>query len=93
MTDARTGKQYIVLETSTLNFDENIATCARYNAILPEPKTEEENNFLDSLDAETFPLGRKFIVNIDGQSLSLFPFATKLKQIGGDYTPSWLTLR
>jgi len=57
VTDATTGKQYTVLETSTLDFDENTQTCASYNAILPEPRTEEENNFLDSLNAQTFPLG------------------------------------
>ena len=57
MTDDATGKQYTVLETSTLNFDENTQTCASYNAILPEPRTEEENDFLNSLDAQLFPLG------------------------------------
>ena len=57
VTDDATGKQYTVLETSTLNFEQNKATCASYNAILPEPRTEEENNFLDSLNAQTFPLG------------------------------------
>ena len=57
VTDDATGKQYIVLETSTLNFDQNKETCASYNAILPEPRTEEENDFLNSLDAQLFPLG------------------------------------
>ena len=57
VTDAKTGKQYTVLETSTFNFDHNKGLCASYNAMLPEPKSEEENNFLDSLNAQTFPLG------------------------------------
>ena len=57
MTDDATGKQYTVLETSTLNFEQNKATCASYNAILPEPRTEGENEFLDSLNAQLFPLG------------------------------------
>ena len=57
MTDDATGKQYTVLETSTLNFEQNKGTCASYNAILPEPRTEGENEFLDSLNAQLFPLG------------------------------------
>ena len=57
VTDPTTGKQYTVLITSTLNLDQNKGTCASYNAILPEPRTEEENDFLDSLDAQLFPLG------------------------------------
>ena len=57
VTDGNTGKQYLVLATSTLDVLENTKTCASHNAILPEPRTEAENNFLDSLNAQAFPLG------------------------------------
>ena len=54
VTDGNTGKQYLVLATSTLDVLENTQTCASHNAILPEPRTVAENNFLDSLNAQLF---------------------------------------
>ena len=64
VTDPRTKKQYIVLETSTLNHDVNQATCRNNGGYLPEPRDEEENLFLDSLGSDKFVLG---IRQVNGQ--------------------------
>ena len=57
MADPRTGKKYIVLETSTLKHDVNQETCVKKGGHLPEPRDEQENLFLDSLGADMFVLG------------------------------------
>ena len=59
VTDLRTGKQYIVLDTNTLNHDVNQATCSNIGGHLPEPKDEQENLFLDSLGSDKFVMGIK----------------------------------
>ena len=43
--------------TFGLKHDENQALCASLGGILPEPRDELENDFLDSLDPEQFTLG------------------------------------
>ena len=58
---ASTGekREYHVFDNlPKLNFEGLTQTCARYNnSILPEPRTEEENNFLLDLDSSFIPLG------------------------------------
>ena len=57
-TDSRTGKQYLVIDLSgDFSHDRYRDLCERQGARLPEPRNEEENNFLDSLDTEMFVLG------------------------------------
>ena len=57
MSDPRTGKKYMVLDTPTLNHDINQQTCRNIGGHLPEPRDEQENLFLDSLASEMFLLG------------------------------------
>ena len=57
VTDPRTKKEYFVRETSTLNHDVNQEICKKNGGILPEPRDEGENLFLDSLGSDKFVLG------------------------------------
>ena len=57
ITDKRTGKQYMVLNTHDLVYDDLQQWCSEYGGFLPEPKDEQENQFLDSLDTDMFALG------------------------------------
>ena len=47
----------MVKKTTTLDQQANKEVCANYNSILPEPRDAEINDFLDSLDIDTFSLG------------------------------------
>ena len=52
VSDRATGKQYLLLPGHTgklVDGDTNTQICKDLNAILPEPKTEEENTFLSLL--------------------------------------------
>ena len=57
ITDERTGKQYLVLDTDTLKHDDNQQVCHNLGGRLPEPRDELENTFLDNLGTGTFYLG------------------------------------
>ena len=57
MTDNRTGKQYIVLDTVNFTHAGDRKLCEQQGGRLPEPRDEDENNFLDSLNTEMFMLG------------------------------------
>ena len=58
--DPRTGKQYISLDTETLNHDINQEICRTVGGHLPEPRDEGENLFLSRLGADRrFVLGMK----------------------------------
>ena len=57
MVDNRTGHSYMVLNTSVFSHSIHKFECAKHGAILPEPKNEEENNFLASLNTSMFFLG------------------------------------
>ena len=46
-----------MLETNDLVHDDNQQMCQDLGGFLPEPRDEKENQFLDSLDADTFLLG------------------------------------
>ena len=76
ITDTRSGKQYAVVEniTSTLNHDINQQKCIDIDGHLPEPKTIQDNLFLDSLGTNRFLLGIRyteghFIYESDGSVL------------------------
>ena len=55
--DEATGREYIVLETSTLDSATNRKTCWEYGAILPEARSKQDISFLNKLDAELLLLG------------------------------------
>ena len=57
VTDERTKKQYLVLETDDLVYDDLQQVCHNHGGFLPEPRDEAENQFLDSLGTEMFTLG------------------------------------
>ena len=82
MTDERTGKQYIVLPTTTLIYDINQKSCEDIGAHLPEPKDQQENYFLNSLGSEKFVLGIKkvgqneWVFDSDGSAVNWFPWAS-----------------
>ena len=57
ITDARTGKQYLVLDTDDIKHDQVQQQCHIHGGFLPEPRDEKDNQFLDSLDTDTFLLG------------------------------------
>ena len=44
--DNGTGKQYIVMEPTELTFTSVQGICNKISAILPEPRSQEENDFL-----------------------------------------------
>ena len=46
-----------MLDTDDLVYDDNQQVCQDLGGFLPEPRDERENQFLFSLDAETFSLG------------------------------------
>ena len=82
ITDTRSGKQYAVVEniTSTLNHDINQQKCIDIDGHLPEPKTIQDNLFLDSLGSNTFLLGIRyteghFIYESDGSVLERSAFS------------------
>ena len=57
-TDPSTGKQYLVMDLDgSLSHDRYRDLCAKQGGKLPEPRNEEENNFLVSLDLDMFVLG------------------------------------
>ena len=64
ITDPSTGKQYIVLNTTTLNHTVNEDICSNHGGHLPEPKNPQENMFLNNLGSAMFPLG---IRRVEGQ--------------------------
>ena len=66
MTDTRTGKQYIVLDTVNFTHAGDRKLCEQQGGRLPEPRDEDENNFLDSLNTEMFSLGMTD-ENVEGQ--------------------------
>ena len=77
--DPRTGKKYMVLETTTHDHDINQETCRNIGAHLPEPRDEQENLFLDSLGSDTFVLGitdeaveGQWVFESDGSPLTWF---------------------
>ena len=79
MTDPRTGKKYIILETTTHDHAINQEPCRNLGAHLPEPRDEQENLFLDSLGADTFILGitdeaeeGQWVFDSDGSALTWF---------------------
>ena len=55
--DPHTGKEYLVMNVTTLANDVVTDLCAAKEAILPEPRSEAENNFLVDLEGELSPLG------------------------------------
>ena len=54
MANGRTLKKYLVLDTTT---DVNLDKCKQHGGILPEPRSQEENEFLNNLNSDTFVLG------------------------------------
>ena len=90
MADATTGKEYIVLETSTFNHDVNQQTCADLGAQLPEPRDEHDNLFIDSLGSEMLVLGindndveHQWVYDSDGSPVSYTSWGTLT-----DYPPN-----
>ena len=61
-----TGIEYLVLETDDLVYEDNKQACQGLGGFLPEPRNEQENQFLDSLGADTFVLGITDI-DVEGQ--------------------------
>ena len=57
ITDKRTGNQYLVLDIHDLVYDHLQQVCQDHGGFLPEPKDEQENQFLDSLNTDMFTLG------------------------------------
>jgi len=60
VTDPSTGKQYTVVPPEAgkgIDIQRSKKTCEYYNAILPEPRTEEENKFVAGLKDDMFFLG------------------------------------
>ena len=57
ITDERTGKQYLVLDTDDLIHDDLQQVCHNYGGYLPEPRDEHDTTFLDNLGTGAFPLG------------------------------------
>ena len=56
--NVETGQKYLVLETHTLIHDESQQMCAKHGAMLPEPRSRTENEFLKTLtSADLFLLG------------------------------------
>ena len=48
---------YLVLDTSTFAHEVNKAECQQHDGFLPEPRNEQENEFLNGLNTQMFPLG------------------------------------
>ena len=48
---------YLVLSTTTLAHDHNRDLCLQHDGILPEPRSQKENEFLNNLGSEMFLLG------------------------------------
>ena len=72
-----TGIEYLVLETDDLVYEDNKQACQGLGGFLPEPRNEQENQFLDSLGADTFVLGitdklveGQFVYDSDGSPVS-----------------------
>ena len=57
ITDPRTLKQYLVLDTYTLSHDDLQHICDTHGGFLPEPRGEADNQFLNSLATDSFFLG------------------------------------
>ena len=57
ITDDRTKRQYLVLDIDHLRYDELKQQCHNHGAILPEPRNETQNLFLDKLGSHKFALG------------------------------------
>ena len=55
--DDNTGKKYLVIDTTTFAHDVNQDKCLQHGGILPEPRSQEENQFLHDLNSDTFVLG------------------------------------
>ena len=66
ITNERTGKQYLVLDTDDLVHDDNQQVCHSHGGHLPEPRDVTENQFLDSLGTEMFTLGMTDLL-VEGQ--------------------------
>ena len=56
ITDPNTGKQYADLEKN-IDRDNARVLCRRFGGMLPEPRHQEENDFLNSWQTDTFYLG------------------------------------
>ena len=57
ITDPRTRKQYLKLNTGHFKHDDIQKKCYDHGGFLPEPRDEQENDFFDSLDSKPFALG------------------------------------
>ena len=57
ITDPKTKKQYLILSTDNLKYDEVQQVCHNLGAFLPEPRNHDENQFLDDLGSHMFALG------------------------------------
>ena len=55
--DNRTGKEYLVIDTDTLDHQTNQQRCERIGGILPEPRDRGENRFLNNLNTDMFLFG------------------------------------
>ena len=47
----------MILDTTTLAHDVGQARCQQHGGMLPEPRSQQENDFLDQLGTEMFVLG------------------------------------
>ena len=52
-------KQYMVVESARKNFYESRTICKNLGGMLPEPRNELDNNFLDSISYKSFYLGMR----------------------------------
>ena len=57
MTDERTGKQYLVLNTDSLIYDVIKQVCDNHGGHMAEPRDVLENKFLNALGTGAFMLG------------------------------------
>ena len=63
--DARTGKSYLVLNTTTMAHGANQEICLQHGGILPEPRSQVDNDFLNSLNTDMFLLGLRDVETED----------------------------
>ena len=56
---------YLLLNTTTFRHDDNMETCRQHGLILPEPRSQEENDFLHNLNTDMFVLGMSDVTRED----------------------------
>ena len=105
ITDERTGKQYMIQDTHDLVYDHIQQRCDNLGGFLPEPRDEQENQFLDWLDTDMFALGMtdrkvegQWVWESDGSPVTwtnwvYWPKYREIEPNGGTYQNCALMLR